>query len=70
VVTSSPGLEDPWQLHYALAGGKEHNVADSYIADPAEKCEGQYLKLSAQPNGTFTVTSSRNGFSKAYPKSQ
>jgi hypothetical protein len=47
VVTSSPGLEDLWQLHYALAGGKEHNVAYSYIASPAEKCEGQYLKLSA-----------------------
>ena len=66
VVKSSPGLEDLWQLHYALGGGKEHNVADSYIANPAEKCEGQYLKLSAQPDGSFTVTNSRNGFSKTY----
>ena len=65
-VTSSPGLEDLWQLHYALEAGKEHNVADSYIANPEENCTGKYLKLSAQTNGNFTVTNSRNGFSKTY----
>jgi len=70
VVKSSPGLEDAWQLHYALAGGKEHNVSDSYVANPEENCGGKYLKLSAQPNGSFTVTNSRNGFSKTYPMSQ
>ena len=66
VVTSSPGLEDLWQLHYALGAGKEHNVADSYVANLEENCAGKYLKLSAQPNGNFTVTNSRNGFSKTY----
>ena len=67
VVRSSPGLEDLWQLHYALAGGTEHNVADSYIANPDEKCAGKYLKLSAHPDGSFTVANSRNGFLKTYP---
>jgi beta-lactamase superfamily II metal-dependent hydrolase len=66
VVKSSPGLKDLWQLHYALAGGPEHNVADSYVANPDEKCEGKYLKLSARPNGSFSVTNSRNGFSRSY----
>ncbi len=66
VVRSSPGLEDLWQLHYALAGGKEHNVADSYIANPNEKWKGEYLKLSAEPSGSFTVVNARNGFSKTY----
>jgi hypothetical protein len=70
VVKSSPGLEDLWQLHYAVAGGKEHNVSDSFIANPEENCAGKYLKLSAQPNGSFRVTNSRNGFSKAYPVSE
>ena len=69
VVKSSPGLEDLWQLHYAVAGGKEHNVSDSYIANPEEHCAGKYLKLSAQSDGTFTVTNSRNDFSKTYPRS-
>jgi hypothetical protein len=54
------------RLHYALEAGKEHNVPDSYVADPEENCAGNYLKLSAQPNGDFTVTNSRNGFSRTY----
>jgi len=68
VVKSSPGLEDLWQLHYALAAGKEHNVADSYVANPEENCAGKYLKLSVQADGSFTVTNSRNGFSKTYKR--
>ena len=27
-----------------------------------------WLKISAQPDGTFTVTNSRNGFSKTYTR--
>ncbi len=27
IVRDAPGLQDLWQLHYALEGGKEHNVA-------------------------------------------
>jgi beta-lactamase superfamily II metal-dependent hydrolase len=67
VAMASPGLVDLWQLHYALAGGKEHNVTDSYTANPDEKCSGKYLKVSAQADGGFTVTNSRNGFTKTYP---
>ncbi len=66
-VKHSRGLEDLWQLHFAVAGGKANNVADNYIANLDEKCEGKYLKLSAQPDGGFTVTNSRNGFTKTYP---
>lgn len=67
IVKSSPGLEDLWQLHYAIAGGEEHNVDEKYIANPDEKCEGKSLKLSAQADGSFTVANSRTGFSKTYP---
>ena len=64
----APGLEDIWQVHYSLAGGKERNPVDSYIANLEGADEAFWLKLSAQPNGSFTVTNSRNGFSKAYKK--
>ena len=67
VVKHSPGLEDLWQLHFAIAGGKENNVADNYIANLDEKSDGNYLKLSVQPDGEFTVTNARNGFTKTYP---
>lgn len=66
IVKDSPGLEDLWQLHFAMDGGKEHNVADSFIANVDEHCQGSYLKLTAESNGTFTVYNSRNKFQKVY----
>jgi len=66
IVKDSPGLEDLWQLHYAEAGGKEHNVADSFIANVDERCMGQYLKVTAEGNGSFTVWNQRNKFEKSY----
>jgi len=68
-VHSSPGLDDLWQLHSALDSDKEHNVAETFIANPAENCEGKYLKVTADPDGSFTVFNSRNGFKKTYSKS-
>jgi competence protein ComEC len=66
IVKDSPGLEDLWQLHFAEAGGKEHNVADSFIANVDEHCTGQSIKLTAEGNGSFTVWNQRNKFTKVY----
>jgi len=66
IVKDSPGLEDLWQLHYAMDGGKEHNVADPFIANVDEHCTGQYIKLTADQNGSFTVWNQRNKFEKVY----
>ena len=68
IVKDSPGLEDLWQLHYAEAGGKEHNVADSFIAN-VDQGDGQYIKLTAEGNGSFTVWNQRNKFEKNYKAS-
>ncbi|HWZ33376.1 MAG TPA: MBL fold metallo-hydrolase [Bryobacteraceae bacterium] len=65
-VNTSPGLEDMWQLHFAVAGGKETNVSDTMIANLEEHCEGKFLKVSAEASGAFTVYNSRNKFSKTY----
>lgn len=67
-IRNSPGLQDLWQLHYAMDSDKAHNVPEMFIANPDEKCEGKYIKLTAEPNGTFTVLNSRNGYSKTYAK--
>jgi beta-lactamase superfamily II metal-dependent hydrolase len=66
-VMASPGLEDLWQLHFALAGGKETNVPDTFIANVDANDQGQHLKVSALADGSFTVTNPRNKFSKTYP---
>ena len=68
IVHNSPGLEDLWQLHYALDSDKEHNVPEMFIANPDENCEGKYIKVTAEQDGSFTVSNSRNGYKKTYPK--
>ncbi len=67
-VHDSPGLEDLWQLHYAVDAGSDHNVSENLIANLNENCEGSYIKLSALPDGSFTVFNSRNQYSKTYKK--
>jgi len=68
IVHDSPGLEDLWQLHYAAESDKDHNVAEEFIANPKENCEGKYLKVSADADGSFTVTNGRTGVEKKYSK--
>jgi hypothetical protein len=63
---SSPGLEDIWQLHYALEAGKANNAPEAFIANLEEHCQGNWIKLSAGPDGRFTVTNGRNGKTKTY----
>jgi len=67
-IRNSPGLQDLWQVHYAMDADKAHNVAETFIANVDEKCEGKYIKVTAEPNGTFTVVNSRNGYTKTYSK--
>ena len=62
-----PGLEDMWQIHFALAGGKENNAPDAFIANLDAGDDGHYLKVSASEDGSFTVFNPRNKYSKAYP---
>lgn len=68
IVHDSPGLEDLWQLHYAAESDRDHNVADERIANVKENCQGKYIAVSAQSDGTFTVTNGRTGEQKTYTK--
>jgi competence protein ComEC len=73
---SSPGLEDLWQLHFAEGAG-EHNMPEKFIANQGKGGTTQtgvpnegpvyYIQLTAQPDGSFSVKNSRNGFQKGYP---
>jgi len=67
IVHDSPGLSGFWQLHYAADTDKGHNVSEAFIAN-LEKSDGHFLKVSAMPNGTFTVSNSRNGVSRTYTR--
>jgi competence protein ComEC len=68
ILRKSPGLEDIWQGHLALGTPKEINTTESMIAnlEPSDTCQGHWLKLSVAPDGKYTLTNGRNGFSKTY----
>jgi beta-lactamase superfamily II metal-dependent hydrolase len=66
IVSSSPGLQDLWQLHSSVAGGTENNVVAERIANLEEKCEGHAITVAAERNRSFSVRNSRNGLTKTY----
>jgi competence protein ComEC len=71
----SPGLEDLWQLHYAVDAGN-HNTPEQFIANLGvggtketgvpDETTVNYIKAAARADGSFTVTNSRNGNHKDY----
>ena len=65
-VKSSPGLEDYWQAHYLIASGEKANVSPDYIANIEGSPDGKWIKVSVERDGSFTVTNSRNNFTKTY----
>ena len=67
IIKKSPHLEDLWQVHYAEAGGAEHNVPAEFIANPEGSEDGAYLQLKANSDGSFSVFNSRTGQTKNYP---
>ena len=66
-IHSSPGLEDIWQLHYSIAGGKDNNAPDTFIANTDELGDqGNWIHVTVHPDGSFTVDNTRNKYSKTY----
>ena len=62
------GFEDLWFLHFNIAAAVEGNPPEQFIANmDAEKDMAHYIKLSAMPDGSFTVYNTRTNFSKSYP---
>ena len=69
VLHSAPGLEDLWQLHASFVSGQEYPVPGMFIANleaPDHNGPAHWLKVSARSDGSFSVTNTRNGFTKSY----
>jgi competence protein ComEC len=65
IIRSSPGLEDVWQLHYAKNASATENSTEALIAN-LDESTANWIKLSADADGTFVVTNGRNGHTKTY----
>jgi competence protein ComEC len=67
IIEKSPNLENLWQLHYSEEGGSTHNVPAQFIANLEGPDTGNYIKLTAWPDGKFEVSNSRTNETKEYP---
>lgn len=67
-VHTSPGLQDLYMLHTAEGSDAAHNSAEELIANPkgASAPDGQYFKVVANADGSFSVMNSRTGKTKEY----
>jgi competence protein ComEC len=64
-----PGIEGIWQGHLSLMDkDPKHNTSPDMIANFEETadCKGNEITALVDPDGKFTVTNGRNGFSKTY----
>ena len=67
-VLKSPGLEDLWSLHRAVNNDAAHNAREQLTANlgATESCAGAWIRARVDAAGTYTLTNSRNGFSRTY----
>ncbi len=66
IIEKSPGLENLWQLHFSDEGGTAHNIAEEFIANPSGPDAGNYLELTAWPDGSFEVLNPRTRKTRHY----
>ena len=80
ILRAAPEPADIWQNHYAIPAG-DGNAPEEFIANLEEGVEmpdgrtvhmgaAHWIRISARRDGSFTVTNSRNGFSRDYPVQQ
>jgi hypothetical protein len=67
-VLRSPGLEDLWSLHRAVNNAASHNAPERLTANLGDTggCAAAWIRARIDPAGTYTLTNSRNGYSKTY----
>ncbi len=68
VLRATPGLEDVWQSHYSAQASNENiNPPADFIANLEQPTdEFAMIKLSVRSDGSYTLTNTRNGFTKKY----
>ena len=67
-VLRSPGLEDLWSLHRAVNNDAAHNAPERLTANlgDSDGCPGAWIRARVDEAGTYTLTNSRNRYSKTY----
>lgn len=66
-VHASPGLEDLYMLHINETSDAAHNSPAPLVANLKGGTDGNYFKVVAHADGSFSVFNSRTGKTKEYP---
>ncbi len=65
-IAEIPGIEGVWQMHRSVANDEAHNTVEPMIANIDPASDGHWIKASVDKDGKFTITNSRNDYSKTY----
>jgi hypothetical protein len=65
IMKSSPGFEATWQMHYSAEAGASNAPAER-LANLQGPDTGNYLKLTAMSDSSFSVFNSRTKATKEY----
>lgn len=65
-IEGSSRVKDLWQLHTAEANDAKHNTTEAHIANLPGPDAGNYLKVTARRDGTYSVTNSRTSETVEY----
>lgn len=69
IARTQPGVEDLWQLHLSMLKDAD-NADEAFIANLDDgRTTGFGLRLTAESDGSFTVTNTRNAHSRTYSRS-
>lgn len=66
-VHASPGLKTLYMLHINETSDAAHNSPAPLVANLKGGSDGNYFKVVADSNGSFSVLNSRTGVTKEYP---
>ncbi|HYK91465.1 MAG TPA: MBL fold metallo-hydrolase [Acidobacteriota bacterium] len=66
-IKASPGLQAAYQLHWS-ANAPDDNPPDDFIANLQVPPDGEWIKVSARKDGSFTVTNARDNSSKSFKR--
>jgi beta-lactamase superfamily II metal-dependent hydrolase len=63
----TPSIQAMYQLHKNLRADKENNTSDDLIANLERDCQGDYIKLSVQPDGkSYVITIPARGHRREF----
>jgi beta-lactamase superfamily II metal-dependent hydrolase len=67
LLKSAPGLQALYQSHWSVHAAAD-NPPDAYIANLQGSTDGNWIRVSAEDNGTMVVTNGRTGESTTYKR--